>query len=392
MRAHGRRLGLPAQQVQPHHPGQRQVGSAFKPFVYGAALEQGWTPSDTLLDAPTSFRGGDGRLSYRPENYYKKHSGIVTLRRALEQSINVPAVKLFDLIGAPRVLDFARRCGIASKLPPYPSVALGSADLMPIELAGAFATIANQGTHVEPYLIERIAAADGQMLEQHFPAAHTGTSGSVAYVLTHMMEGVVDRGTAFEASKLPIDIAGKTGTTDDFSDAWFVGYTPRYTILTWVGYDARRSLGSGMSGAVAALPMWVAIAQDGLDNGWLTKDEKFEVPGGVVVKDVEHTTGLLAANGAGGTGGNGGSGRAVKEAFVAGTEPNRQYSNRWSTITSLPWYQQKAFYIPKEGEAMPGQAGAAPGAQGTEPQGSEPADAAPQEDPGPAEPPGPGQR
>jgi penicillin-binding protein 1A len=373
---------------------KRQVGSAFKPFVYGAALEAGWTPSDTLLDAPTSFRGGDGRLSYRPENYYKKHYGIVTLRRALEQSINVPAVKLFDLVGASRVLDFSRRCGINSKLHPYPSVALGSADLTPIELAGAYATIANQGTHIQPYLIERIASSDGQMLEQHFPAAHTATSGSVAYVLTHMMEGVVDRGTAFEASKLPIDVAGKTGTTDDFSDAWFVGYTPRYTILTWVGYDARRSLGSGMSGAIAALPMWVAIAQDGLDNGWLTKDEKFEVPGGVVVKDVEHTTGLLTSTGTGGTGGGAGSGRAVKEAFVAGTEPNRQYSNRWSTITSLPWYQQKAFYIPKEGEAMPGQAGAAPGApQGTEAQGSEPPGGVPEEgeSPGPGgDAPGPG--
>lgn len=353
---------------------RRQVGSAFKPFVFGAALEAGWTPSDTLLDAPASFRGGDGRLSYRPENYYKKHYGIVTLRRALEQSINVPAVKLFDLVGASRVLDFARRCGIESKLPPYPSVALGSADLTPLELASAFATVANQGTYIQPYLIERIASSDGQQLEQHFPGARTAIDGSVAYVLTHMMEGVIDRGTAFEAARLPLDIAGKTGTTDDFSDAWFVGSTPRYTILTWVGYDARRSLGSGMSGAVAALPMWIGIAEDGLDTGWLQKDEKFDVPGGVVVKDVEHTTGLLASTG----------GKAVKEAFVAGTEPNREYSNRWSTITSLPWYQQKAFYIPKEGEAMPGQPGAAP--QGTEPPGGEPAAA----DPAPAEPPGPG--
>ena len=223
---------------------KRQVGSAFKPFVYGAALESGWTPADTLLDAPTSFLGADGRLSYRPENYYKKHYGIVTLRRALEQSINVPAVKLFDLVGGNRVLDFARRCGIRTKLPPYPSLALGAADLTPIELAAAFAAIANQGTHIEPYLIERVptrrpgprAALPGGP-HRHHPA--------VAYVLTHMMEGVVDHGTAYEPSKLPIDIAGKTGTTDDYSDAWFVGFTPRYTILTWVGYDVKRSLGTG---------------------------------------------------------------------------------------------------------------------------------------------------
>lgn len=334
---------------------RRQVGSAFKPFVYGAALEMGWTPADTLLDAPTYFRGGDGRMSYRPENYYKKHYGIVTLRRALEQSINVPAVKMFDLIGGRRVIDFAHRCGIETPLPNYPSVALGSADLLPIELASAFAAVANGGTHVKPYLIERVGSQDGQTLEQHFPATRTATSPATAYVLTHMMEGVVDRGTAFELAKLPIDIAGKTGTTDDFSDAWFVGYTPRYTILTWVGYDVKRSLGGGMSGAVAALPIWKAIAEDGLATGWLQKDEKFAVPTGVDQRDIEYYTGLLPGQG---------SYRTVKEAFVTGTEPNRQYDTRWSTITALPWYQQKQFYIPKEGETMPDGAKAGAPAEG----------------------------
>jgi penicillin-binding protein 1A len=111
---------------------RRQVGSAFKPMVYGAALEAGWTPADTLLDAPTSFIGADGRLSYRPENYYKKHYGIVTLRRALEQSINVPAVKLWDLVGGKRVIDFSQRCGIRTPLPNYPSISLGAADLIPM--------------------------------------------------------------------------------------------------------------------------------------------------------------------------------------------------------------------------------------------------------------------
>ncbi len=322
---------------------RRQVGSAFKPFVYGAAIESGWTPADTLLDAPTSFIGADGKLSYRPENYYHKHYGIVTLRRALEQSINVPAVKLFDLLGAKRVLDFAHRCGIQSPLPPYPSVALGSADLLPLELAGAYAAIANQGTHVEPYMVDRVATADGQVLEQQFPAARTSTTPPVAYVLSHMMEGVVDHGTAYALADLDIDIAGKTGTTDDFTDAWFVGFTPRYTILTWVGYDVKKSLGNGMSGAVAAVPMWRQIAADGLATGWLAKGEKFTVPPGVVLKDVEYYTGLLS---------DAGSYRTQKEAFVAGTEPDRQYNNRWSTITTLPWYQQRAFYIPKQGERM----------------------------------------
>jgi penicillin-binding protein 1A len=348
---------------------KRQVGSAFKVFVYGTALEQGWTPSDTLLDAPTSFMGADGRLSYRPENYYHKHYGIVTLRRALEQSINVPAVKLWDLVGGRRVIDFAARCGIRTPLPNYPSIALGAADLTPIELASAFATIANQGTHIEPHLIEKITGPDGHLLEQHFPAAYSSTTPGVAYVLTHMMEGVIDHGTAYAIKDLPIDIAGKTGTTDDFSDAWFVGFTPRYTILTWIGYDQKRSLGSGMSGAVAALPIWRKIAEDGLATGWLQKGETFAVPPGVVVKDIEYYSGLLS----------GGGGRTLKEAFVSGTEPNRQVSSQWSTITTLPWYQQRAFYIPKEGEKMPGQATQAP----------TPAQPGPQEAPSEGEEPGP---
>jgi penicillin-binding protein 1A len=351
---------------------RRQVGSSFKPFVYGAALEAGWTPSDTLLDAPTYFLGGDGRMSYRPENYYHKHYGIVTLRRALEQSINVPAVKLWDLVGGRRVIDFSQRCGIRTPLPNYPSISLGAADLVPMELAAAFATIANQGVHVEPHLIKKIAEPDGHVLEQHFPASYISTSPGVAYVLTHMMEGVIDHGTAYDIHDLPIDIAGKTGTTDDFSDAWFVGYTPRYTILTWIGYDVKRSLGGGMSGAVAALPIWRAIAEDGLETGWLQKGETFKVPPGVTVKDIDYQSGLLASGG-----------RAIKEAFVAGTEPARESSSQWSTITSLPWYQQKAFYIPKEGEKMPGKSGGAqsvtppPAGQVPPPEGQSPPEGQP---------------
>ena len=182
-----------------------------------------------------------------------------------------------------------------------------------------------------------------------------------------MMEGVVDHGTAYDIHDLPIDIAGKTGTTNDYSDAWFVGFTPQYTILTWIGYDVKRSLGAGMSGAVAALPMWKAIAEDGLATGWLKKGDTFQVPLGVLVKDVEYYSGLLSDKGD----------RVIKEAFVAGTEPNRQYNSQWSTIASLPWYQQKAFYIPKEGENMPNKTN---GTQPTQPE--------PPPTPGPADTPG----
>jgi len=350
---------------------RRQVGSSFKPFVYGAALEAGWTPADTLLDAPTSFIGADGKLSYRPENYYHKHYGIVTLRRALEQSINVPAVKLFELVGGKRVVDFAHRAGVQDPIPTWPSVALGSTDLTPIEMASAYATIANSGTHIEPFPLEKVSTPDGQVLFQHFPATYIATTPPVAYVLTHMMEGVVDHGTAYDIHDLPIDIAGKTGTTDDYSDAWFIGFTPHYTILTWIGYDVKRSLGAGMSGAVAALPMWRMIAEDGLATGWLKKGETFQAPAGVIVRDVEYYSGLLSGQ----------EGRVIKEAFVAGTEPNRQYNSQWSTIASLPWYQQKAFYIPKQGENMPNKTA------GAQTQPEPPSTPGPQE--APAEPPPP---
>lgn len=322
---------------------KRQTGSAFKVFVYGAALESGWTPADTILDAPTVFIGADNRLSYRPQNYYRKYYGIVTLRRALALSLNVSTVKLLDVVGVQRVIDFARRCGVDQPLPPYPSLGLGTADLTPLSFAAAYASLANQGTWIEPYLIERVTSKEGQILERRVPNTRTATDPAVAYVLTHMLEGVVDHGTATPIRDLPLDIAGKTGTTDDFSDAWFVGYTPRYTILTWVGYDLKKSLGEGMSGTVAALPMWRSIAEDGLAAGWLQKGETFPVPAGVVLRDVEFYTGLLPGTG---------SYRTHKEAFVVGTEPSGEYAPRWGSVINLPWYQQKSFYIPKEGEEM----------------------------------------
>lgn len=319
---------------------ERQVGSAFKLFVYGAALETGYTPADTIFDGPTRFPGADAEDSYRPQNHGHKHYGILTLRRALEASINVPAVKLLDMVGVDRVIDFARRCGIDARLPPYPSLALGAAEIRPIELAAAYATIANQGTWVKPYLVERVHTADGRLVEEHFPETRAATSPQVAYVLTHMLEGVIDRGTARRLSDLPVAIAGKTGTTDDYSDAWFIGFTPRYTLLSWVGHDVKRTLGRGMDGAAAAAPIWKDVAEAGLDAGWIEEGAEFQPPSGVVFATIDFRSGLLAEAG-------------FRESFVAGTEPAQPEDAKWGLILSLPWYQQQPFYLPKRGERMP---------------------------------------
>jgi penicillin-binding protein 1A len=323
---------------------QRQVGSAFKPFVIGAALENGFTAADTLFDGPTVFAGANNVFNYSPRNYYPRYYGIITLRRALELSINVTAVKLLDLVGVEHVIDFARRCGISSDLPPYPSLALGAAALTPLEMAAAYAAIANQGLHLEPYLVERVSDGAGRNLEQHIPRAYKSMEPQTAYLLTSMLEGVVDRGTAKAAAKLPLALAGKTGTTDDYTDAWFVGFTPRYTALVWVGHDRNRRIGRSMTGAEAALPIWQEWIETGLEAGWLGRDDVFSMPSDIVEVPVEYLSGLAAAPGAE---------TVIVEAFVRGTEPARQYEPRWREILALPWYQQRPFYLAKAGENMP---------------------------------------
>jgi len=325
---------------------QRQVGSAFKPFVYGAALERGYSPSDTLFDAPAVFTGADGLKSYSPRNYYRKYYGIITLRRALEHSVNVTAVKLLDLIGANQVVDFAHRLGLKTQLPPYPSLALGSADLIPIEVASAYAAIANQGIYLAPYFVDRVQARDGRVLEEHQTKATKVLDAPPAYVLTHMLEGVVDRGTAASCADLPLDLAGKTGTTNDYTDAWFIGFTPRYTILSWVGYDQKRTIGKRMTGAEAALPIWRGIVERGLADGWLHADERFSRPAGVICEPIEYWTGLLPTEGAD---------KILDECFLPGTLPEGRWAPRWQRILDLPWPQQRAFYKPRERESMPEQ-------------------------------------
>ncbi len=325
----------------------RQVGSAFKPFVFAAALENGFTAADVLFDGPVVFPGGPNQPDYSPRNFYRRYEGILTLRRALEASVNVTSVKLLDLVGVEHVIDLARRCGIESELPPYPSLALGTAELTPLELAAAYATFVNQGVYVAPYTIERVTSRNGRVMQEHQPRAHKAMEPALAYVMTHMLHGVAVRGTgATRLAKIEVTTAGKTGTTDSFTDAWFAGFTPRYTVLSWVGYDKKRFLGRGMTGAHAALPIWEAVIRHGLKDGWLSAEESFPIPPGIVEVEIEPGTGLLASADAP---------RKIVEVFVEGTEPEKTFDQESAHVMQMPWYLQEPFYLPKEGERMPSQ-------------------------------------
>ncbi len=241
----------------------RQVGSSFKPYVYTTAIEKGSSPFDTIVDTPfTTISGGQ---VYSPHNYDEKFEGTITLRRALAGSRNVPAVKLAEKVGINSIIDMARRFGITAPLPPYLPLALGAADMRLIEHVSAFTVFPNEGIRIDPHMIRRVTSYDGALLEDAHPEVHDVVSPEVAHTMTAMLEEVVQFGTAMKAKSLGRPAGGKTGTTQDFTDAWFVGFTPQITAGVWVGYDDKQiSLGKRESGALAALPIWIEFMEKGM--------------------------------------------------------------------------------------------------------------------------------
>ena len=242
---------------------QRQVGSSFKIYVYSTAIEKGMTPFDTVLDAPyTVMSGGQ---PYSPHNYDEKFEGMITLRRALAGSRNVPAIKLAEQLGMNSVIETARRFGITSALPPYLPVALGAADLNLLEHTSAFTVFPDDGVRIDPHMIRRVTTYDGALLEQARPAVHDVLEPDVARTMTAMLQDVVRFGTGMPARALGRPAGGKTGTTNDFTDAWFIGFVPQLTAGVWVGNDDKAvSLGRSETGAVAALPIWLEFMQGAL--------------------------------------------------------------------------------------------------------------------------------
>jgi penicillin-binding protein 1A len=235
----------------------RQPGSAMKPIVYAAAMDTGFTPASVVLDQPITLMTDKGE--WRPENYGKTFSGPVTLRAALAKSINLVAIQVVMRIGPARVVQYARKMGLTHDVPAVPAVAIGGAEATPMEMTAAYLCFASGGIYREPYCVEKIVSKDGRVLDQHEVVEHEALTPQTAYLLVSMMQDVVLRGTAAAIAGLGFTkpAAGKTGTTNDYSDAWFVGYTPQVVCGVWTGVDERRSMGRGITGADAAIPIWV---------------------------------------------------------------------------------------------------------------------------------------
>ncbi|MGA1998613.1 MAG: PBP1A family penicillin-binding protein [Terriglobales bacterium] len=233
----------------------RQVGSSFKPYVYTAAIDGGATPDDIILDAPVTYSTASG--PYSPHNYDGKFEGNITLRRAISQSRNIPALKTAARVGIGTVIEYTRKFGVTSPLPPVLPLALGAADMTLMEQTSAFTTFPNDGVRVVPRYIRKVEGYDGRTLEVNYPDVKDVISSRTARIMTSLLREVVLHGTGFQASKLKHPLGGKTGTTNDFTDAWFVGFSPSITCGVWIGFDEKKTLGKKESGALAALPVWI---------------------------------------------------------------------------------------------------------------------------------------
>ncbi len=309
----------------------RQAGSAFKPFVYTTALDSGQTLADTIFDEPTVFQDPATGDEYQPSNYYRKYYGVTTLREAMEESRNIVAVKLLNQVGYTRTIDTARKMGITSPLRPYPSMALGTMEVSLIDLTTAYSIFPNQGVRVEPHFIRYVADRDGKMREEAKPKVIEVLRADIAYLMTYLLEGVTESGTGAQAAReLNRPVAGKTGTTDDLADAWFVGFSPSVVAGVWVGFDQKKTLGEGETGARAALPIWIGFMKEALKG---KPDESFPRPANVVYVPIDRRTGLRATV-------ESACPVTFLEAFLEGTEPAKACSAAEHFRISLPYYLQ----------------------------------------------------
>ncbi len=268
----------------------RQPGSSFKPLVYAAALDNGYTPASVVMDAPIQFV--DHETIWRPQNYSKKFYGPTTLRKAIEKSRNVVTIRVVQDLGITTVVDYLRRFGFRRSIGRNLSVGLGTSEVTPLELASAYTAFANGGRMVEPIFITRIEDAAGNLIEATELIATDVMSPQTAYLITSMLEGVVQNGTGKRVKVLNRPVAGKTGTTDDQHDAWFVGYTPDLLTTVWVGYDDHtRTMGLMGTGGRVAAPLWLSFMEEALDGKPVAH---FQMPEGIDCMNVDPESGLRA--------------------------------------------------------------------------------------------------
>jgi len=290
----------------------RQPGSAFKPLIYATALNKGMGPATILVDAPVVYEQDDPEKTWKPENYERKFYGAISMREALIHSRNAATVRLLEKVGVRDVIDFAQTVGISSPLSHDLSLALGSSSVTLLELTSAYGVFANQGIRVDPYAIATVQDHGGALLEEQSVAEpRQVVSRETSYLLINMLEDVIQRGTGQLAKSIDRPVAGKTGTTNDFTDAWFVGFTPNLVVGVWVGFDDVRTLGEKESGAHAALPIWTEFMHRALEQ---LPVMPFEIPDEIQFVRVDPATGLLLPD-------QGGQGTV--EIFAKGTEPTQ---------------------------------------------------------------------
>jgi penicillin-binding protein 1A len=305
---------------------RRQTGSAFKPIVYASALDKGFTPASIIVDSPIVFEWGDNR--WKPKNYEGTFSGPTTLRNALAHSVNIVTVKIAQEVGVEYIRDYAQRLGISSPLHNTLSMALGSSSVTLYELTKAYSVFANQGNRSKPIFIKKILDRNGNILEENLPHSYFEASEQeeivtpqTAFIMTYLLEGVVQHGTGWRARSLGRPVAAKTGTTDQFMDAWFIGYTPELITGVWVGFDEEKPLGENETGARAASPIWVAFMSKVLKD---KPKRDFPIPEGIEFIKIDPKTGQLSLGKEG-----------ILECFREGTEPTQMSPSSVKTSTDF---------------------------------------------------------
>lgn len=299
---------------------RRQPGSAFKPIIYAAALDKGYTPATTIIDSPIVFQSSERDLVWKPKNYKEKFFGPTLFRTALAKSRNVVTIKILRSIGVDYAIEYAHKLGIESNLSRDLSIALGSSGVSLLELVRAYSVFTNMGYLVDPVFITKIVDRDGNVIEENLPRREKVIEQSTAYIMTSLLESVVESGTGHRVRALKRPVAGKTGTTNELNDAWFVGYTPRYVTGVWVGFDDKRSLGESETGSRAASPIWLEFMKRVLEDKPI---QDFQVPEGVIFSKIDAETGLLPIPE---------SKQTIFECFKEGTVPT-EYTRRPDSIT-----------------------------------------------------------